>query len=202
MSSGEVVKQYSICTVRPGPQKFVRITGFPGERFRRFRLCWPDTWKNFARHGGTFMASHDKFELANQRANDVQASLPRAVSAHYDRKSGRVVIQLSSNLEISFSAHDAQGLGGASPSQLEEIEITPSGFGIHFPKLDADLYLPALLEGFFGSKKWMASRLGQAGGRSKSAAKQGASRANGRLGGRPKRESLRSRSSNQQKRQG
>jgi len=40
---------------------------------------------------------------------------------------------------------------------LEEIEITPSGYGIHFPKLDADLYLPALLQGFTGSRKWMAS---------------------------------------------
>jgi hypothetical protein len=28
---------------------------------------------------------------------------------------------------------------------LDEIEITPSGFGIHFPKLDADLYVPGLL---------------------------------------------------------
>jgi hypothetical protein len=44
----------------------------------------------------------------------------------------------------------------ATPAQLEPIEISPSGFGIHFPKLDADLYLPALLEGFLGSRKWMA----------------------------------------------
>jgi len=74
----------------------------------------------------------------------------------------------------------------AKPSQLNEIEITPSGFGIHFPKLDADLYVPGLLEGFLGSKRWMASRLGQAGGQSRSSAKRAASRANGRLGGRPK----------------
>jgi hypothetical protein len=59
--------------------------------------------------------------------------------------------------------------------------------GIYFSKLDADLYLPAILEGFFGSKKWMASRLGEAGGKSRSVAKKAASRANGRLGGRPKR---------------
>ena len=54
-------------------------------------------------------------------------------------------------------------------------------------KKDADLYLPAILEGFLGSKKWMASRLGQAGGKSRSLAKKSASRANGRLGGRPRR---------------
>ena len=132
------------------------------------------------------MALHDNFELANQSAEERQAAIPRAVSAHYDRKSGRVVINLSSKLDVSFSPRDAQGLENAKPSELEEIEISPSGFGIHFPRLDADLYLPALLEGFLGSKKWMASQLGQLGGQSRSRDKRAASRANGRLGGRPK----------------
>jgi len=81
---------------------------------------------------------------------------------------------------------DAQGLEHATPAGLSTIEITPSGLGIHFPKLDADLYLPALLEGFLGSQKWMAARLGAAGGKSKSAAKRSAARANGALGGRPR----------------
>ena len=131
------------------------------------------------------MATHDHFELANRRAKDLQAAIPRAVSAHYDRKRGHIVVHLSSKLILSFSPHDAQGLQNAKPSQLDQIEITPSGFGIHFPKLDADLYVPGLLEGFLGSKKWMASRLGQIGGQSRSAAKSAASRANGTLGGRP-----------------
>jgi hypothetical protein len=132
------------------------------------------------------MESRDDFKLANRRAKELQVSVPRAVTARYDRESGRVVIGLSSNLEVSFSPRDAQGLEKATPSQLDEIEISPSGLGIHFPKLDADLYLPALLQGFLGSRKWMASRLGQVGGKSRSVAKQKASRANGKLGGRPR----------------
>jgi hypothetical protein len=96
------------------------------------------------------------------------------------------VIHLSSRLEISFSPRDVQGLERARPSQLEAIEISPSGFGIHFPRLDADLYVPGLLEGFLGSKQWMASRLGQTGGRSRSMAKRAAARVNGKLGGRPR----------------
>jgi hypothetical protein len=124
--------------------------------------------------------------MANRRAKELQETIPKAVSVHYDRKRGQIVIGLSSRLTVSFSTHDAQGLANAEPSQLEAVEITPSGFGIHFPKLDADLYLPSLLEGLLGSKKWMAARLGQAGGRSRSRAKRAASRANGRLGGRPK----------------
>jgi hypothetical protein len=132
------------------------------------------------------MASRDGFKRASQRAKDVEARIPRAVSAHYDRKTGRIVVHLSSNLIVSFSPDDAQGLEGARPSQLKEIEISPSGFGIHFRALDADLYVPGLLEGFLGSKAWMASRLGQMGGRSRSKGKRAASRANGKLGGRPR----------------
>src|SRR5215469_10657945 len=86
-----------------------------------------------------FMALHNDFELANQRAKDLQSWMPRAVAAHYDRKNRRIVIQLSSNLDVSFSSGNAQGLENATPAQLQEIQISPSGFGIHFPKLDADL---------------------------------------------------------------
>jgi hypothetical protein len=132
------------------------------------------------------MALRDNFKQANQRAKDLQASIPQAVSAHYDRQTRRIVVQLSSKLIVSFSPSDAEGLEGAQPSQLKEIEISPSGFGLHFPALDADLYVPGLLEGFLGSKAWMASRLGQVGGRSRSKGKQAASRVNGKLGGRPR----------------
>ena|ERR1700722_8929347 len=130
------------------------------------------------------MASRDVFEQANQRAKELEAHIPHAISAYFDKKSRRMVIELSSKLIVSFSPRDVEGIEHATPSQLNEIEISPSGFGIHFPAVDADLYVPALLEGFLGSKTWMASRLGQIGGQSRSKAKQTASRANGKLGGR------------------
>ena len=132
------------------------------------------------------MASRDDFEQAIERAGEMQASFPRAVSAEYDRRTGRIVIHLSSNLIVSFSPGDVEGLENSQPAQLKTIEISPSGLGIHFPSVDADIYLPGLFEGFLGSKAWMASRLGQMGGRSRSKAKESASRANGKLGGRPR----------------
>src|ERR1700691_5996747 len=122
------------------------------------------------------MAASDRFEQANRRAKDLGASLPKALAACYDSASDRIVIRLSSRLDVAFSPRDAQGLEHARPSQLEPIEISPSGFGIHFPKLDADLYLPGLLEGFLGSKQWMAQRLGQTGGKSQSPAKRAAAK--------------------------
>ena len=133
------------------------------------------------------MPKRDEFELANQRANRKRDRIPAAVSAHYDRNRDRIVIGLNTKMDVAFPPNLVQGLENAKPSQLEPIEITPSGFGLHFPKLNADLYLPTLLEGFFGSKRWIAARLGALGGMSTSPAKVSASRKNGRLGGRPKR---------------
>lgn len=132
------------------------------------------------------MATTDTIARANARGAALQRSSPIAVSARYDRRIDRIIIQLNTNLELAFSPHDAQGLEKAKPAQLSPIQISPSGFGLHFPKLDADLYLPALLEGFLGSRKWMAARLGAQGGKTRSAAKAVSSRTNGKLGGRPK----------------
>jgi hypothetical protein len=115
----------------------------------------------------------------------LQATVPSAVSAHYDHERGRIIVALSNYLEIGFPPAYAEGLENASPSELENIEISPSGYGLHFPAVDGDLYLPTLLQGIFGSRRWMAGHFGQAGGRSRSRKKVAASRRPGKLGGRP-----------------
>jgi hypothetical protein len=127
-----------------------------------------------------------EFKQANARAKTLKASTPAATSARFDRKSGNIIVTLSSGVGIFFSPKDVQGLEDASPAQLSQIEITPSGFGLHFPKLDADINVPNLLEGVLGSRKWMASRLGSQGGKARTKAKATAARANGALGGRPR----------------
>ena len=141
------------------------------------------------------MVSRDEFAQANQRAENLWSTFPKAVSAHYDHRLGRVLVRLGSGLDVGFSPRETQGLEYAKPAQLRRIEISPSGFGIHFPELDADIYLPSLLQGFRGSKKWMAARLGTIGGKSRSAAKSSAARRNGKLGGRPARNRKSGRSS-------
>ncbi|MDR5901274.1 DUF2442 domain-containing protein [Halomonas icarae] len=109
-----------------------------------------------------------------------------AVAARYDRRTRRVIVRLHSGLELAIPPHLVEGLDDATPDALAEIEVSPSGLGLHWPQLDADLYVPALLEGQFGSKQWMARQLGAAGGRSRSQAKSHASRGNGAKGGRPR----------------
>ncbi len=111
---------------------------------------------------------------------------PKAVYARYDRRVSRIVIGLDNGLELAFPPRLAEGLEHATPADLSVIEISPLGDGLHWPALDADLYVPGLMAGVFGSKRWMARVLGAAGGRSRTAAKTRAARENGRKGGRPK----------------
>lgn len=128
----------------------------------------------------------DEFAAANRQGADRVRTTPIATGARYDRGTDRVVVSLSSGIEIAFRPRQAQGIEHAKPHQLAKIEITPSGLGIHFPKLDADIYLPALLEGFLGSRRWIAAEMGKIGGKASTKAKSAAARRNGRLGGRPK----------------
>lgn len=128
----------------------------------------------------------DMLAAANRRGATKKAAFPAVVSVRYDCRVARIVIALASGLELAFSPKHAQGLEHAHPADLTKIEITPSGLGIHFPQLDADLYLPALLEGFLGSRRWMATEIGRLGGSTSTEAKAMAARQNGKLGGRPK----------------
>ncbi len=126
------------------------------------------------------------FDAAIARGAD-RLSGSHAVSARYDAVRDRIVVELSTGIEISISPKQAQGLESARPDELSEIEITPSGLGLHFPKIDADIYVPALLEGVLGSAKWMAGQMGRIGGAARSASKAQAARENGKRGGRPRR---------------
>ncbi|GGB43775.1 hypothetical protein GCM10011380_36500 [Sphingomonas metalli] len=126
-------------------------------------------------------------ELAQAEARmEAIRAAGHAVSARYDRRRARVVVALNTGVELTFPTQIAEGLADASPDSLADIEISPAGLGLHWPKLDADLYVPALLQGVFGSKKWMARQLGAEGGRARTAVKIAASRVNGRKGGRPR----------------
>ena len=51
------------------------------------------------------MKSNDSvLELANLRGRELQASEPRAVSARYDRRTGRVVVHLPPSLPFARAA--------------------------------------------------------------------------------------------------
>jgi hypothetical protein len=86
-------------------------------------------------------------------------SEPRATRARYDRRTGRVVVDLTNGCSFVFPARSLQGLGRASDAELAGIEILGSGHGLHWPALDADFTVPGLLMGVFGTRAWMAPSL-------------------------------------------
>ncbi|MEK6303041.1 MAG: DUF2442 domain-containing protein [Acidobacteriota bacterium] len=100
-----------------------------------------------------FDQEYEKAKRAAARADRIE---PRAKSARYDRRTNRIVVELRNGTTFMFPAGLAEGLAGASPKELADVQVTPSGSGLRWPSLDADLSLLNLLAGELGSKNWMA----------------------------------------------
>jgi hypothetical protein len=134
------------------------------------------------------MSEHNferQFAAATRRGAARIEREPLAVRAKYDRRSRRIVIDLSNRCTLLLPPELAQGLRGASAADLSKVRLLGPGTTISWPALDVQFSVTGLLAGVFGTRAWMAE-LGRAGGRVKSAAKSGAARRNGAKGGRPK----------------
>ncbi len=99
----------------------------------------------------------EQFEAAVARGR-ARLREPRAERAYHDVERDRIIVQLTTGIELGFPPNAVEGLQDASADDLKTIEIENFGLGIHFPAVDADLYVPALLEGILGSRRWMAAR--------------------------------------------
>lgn len=119
---------------------------------------------------------------AKARGREALANEPRAVAARYDQRNDRIVVDLANGATFAFPPRLGQGLDRATPEQLAKVAIIGAGFGLHWEELDVDLSLPGLLNGVFGTARWMAAQAGKA----SSPAKAAAARENGRKGGRPR----------------
>ncbi len=124
-----------------------------------------------------------QIDAAIERGRTARLTEPRARAARYDGRLGRIVVELTNGCTFAFPPRLAQGLEAATGEQLAQVEILGAGYGLHWEALDADLSIPGLLAGLFGTKAYMARQAGQA----TSPAKAAAARANGAKGGRPRR---------------
>ena len=123
-----------------------------------------------------------QIEAALKRGAEPRAFEPRALSARYDAASERIAVELTNGCSFVFPPKAAQGLEDALAAQLAQVTSLGAGSGVHWADLDVDLSAPGLLAGVFGTRSWQASQAG----RTCSAAKAEAARANGRKGGRPR----------------
>lgn len=109
----------------------------------------------------------------------------RAVHAFYDPADDKIAIQLADEVEVRLPRKRLQGLENASIADVSKIEIEGPGTGLVWPNLDVAHYVPGLLQGVFGTRKYM-QELGRIGGSKTSEAKAAAARENAKKGGRPR----------------
>jgi hypothetical protein len=133
--------------------------------------------------------SDREIEAALERGRLQDADEVRAVRAHYDEATARVVVELANGIQFAFPAALGQGLGGATAGQLGDVEVLGGGRALRWDALDVDLGVAPLVAGIFGTRGWMDElrrELARSGGRAASPAKARAARENGRKGGRPR----------------
>jgi hypothetical protein len=123
---------------------------------------------------------------AERRGQRSLRSEPRARTARYDRRTGRVHVELTNGCTFAFPARNAEGLERARDAELAQVEILGLGLGLHWERLDVDLSVPGLLAGLFGTKAYMDRQRAARAGAARSVAKAAAARRNGAKGGRPR----------------
>jgi hypothetical protein len=126
----------------------------------------------------------ERFEMANQRGRRAAASEPRARRARYSVALSALRLELTNGATITIPVRLIRELRTATARQLSDVEILPSGDGLHWEALDFTISVPGLVAGLFGPGTWMAE-LGRRGGAKSSTVKAAAARRNGLRGGRP-----------------
>jgi hypothetical protein len=83
-------------------------------------------------------------------------TLPNPVAVRYNRALRLIEVDLNWGYSIQFPPERAQGLERATDEELSQVEIA-GVWGIYFPTIDVDLWVPALVNGRFGNDRWEAA---------------------------------------------
>ena len=126
----------------------------------------------------------EHFEKANQRGRRAALDEPRAQHARLSANSTVLHLELTNGAKITIPVRLIRELKTATPRQLIDMEVLPTGDGLHWDALDVTISVPGLVAGMFGPGTWM-SEMGRRGGATSSSAKAAAARRNGLRGGRP-----------------
>lgn len=132
--------------------------------------------------GNTVLDDRD-YQEATARGEAERARAPIPTSVRFDEVSGRIVVDFINGATFMVPARSLQGLENATAEQLAEVALLGET-GLHWESLDVDFTIAGMINGIFGTAKFMEAQ--RRGGQSRSAAKVEASRANGAKGGRPR----------------
>ena len=101
------------------------------------------------------MISDQEHDAAVERGEEMYRTLPHPVAVRYNAAARLVEVDLNWGYSIQFPPEWAQDLQNATDEQLSHVEIA-GVWGIYFPDIDADLWVPGLAQGIFGTKRWEA----------------------------------------------
>jgi hypothetical protein len=97
-----------------------------------------------------------EIDAAMKRGKERLGIEPRALTARYDLKTARVVVDLSNGCTFAFPPRAVEGLGEAEDRELREVEVLGAGFSLAWETLDVHVSLGGLMAGIFGTKSFMA----------------------------------------------
>jgi Protein of unknown function (DUF2442) len=100
-----------------------------------------------------------ELRAAEARGREMLATEPRASTAYFDQENRSVTVELVNGCSFRFPVDLVQDLHGASEEALAEVAVDSVGYNLHWPALDVDLYVPALVAGVFGTRQWMAREM-------------------------------------------
>lgn len=109
----------------------------------------------------------------------------RARAVHYDRATGRIVVELSSGVLFAFPVTSVPALRRVSPMALAQVALNPAGSVVSWEALDVDVSVAGLLLAAVDPAE-RVRHLATLAGRTTSPAKAAAARENGAKGGRPR----------------
>jgi|SRR5271157_5107446 len=79
----------------------------------------------------------------------------RVLKATYSKMTDRLRLVLDDGAIYSIPRRLIQGLAGAKEKELSRIQILGGGTGLLWPFLDVAHHVPGLIQGVYGSEKWM-----------------------------------------------
>ncbi|HZB89100.1 MAG TPA: DUF2442 domain-containing protein [Terracidiphilus sp.] len=91
------------------------------------------------------------------RARKHEKYFRRVLRASYTKVADDIRLVLEDGAKYSVPRRLLQGLSNARESELRRIQIVSEGMGLLWPLLDIAHYIPGLLQGVYGSEKWMAA---------------------------------------------
>jgi hypothetical protein len=130
-------------------------------------------------------ADRERFQAARARGKARAEDPSSLMDARYDRRSDAVVLTFKGGGSMMIPRQVIPGLEHQPASALASITLSPAGDALLRPSIDADVYVPGLVERAFAHRLF-ASASGRRGGRRRSKAKTAAARLNGAKGGRPR----------------